>query len=126
MKSPELILTWMSGSQDGQTVRLVAGGSPPQVTLGRMPACTLSLPQEPDASRQHARLTYRDEGWWIEDLGSTNGTFMGEFDQSVRVTSPTPVLPGQIFRLGHVRFRLERGESDAVAGRQLATDAAIS
>lgn len=118
--TPEIIITWMSGSRDGESMRLVASGSPPQVTFGRMPSCTVAMPQEPDASREHARLTCREGQWWIEDLGSTNGTFLGEFEQSSRVTSPMLLLHGQIFCIGHVRFLLELPATDAIASQQKA------
>src|SRR5437016_5298843 len=45
----------------------------PEVILGRAPGCDLRL-DDPDVSRQHARLTLRDDGIWLTDLGSTNGT----------------------------------------------------
>lgn len=118
--TPEVNITWMSGAQDGESVRLVAAGSPPHVTFGRIPACSLAMPQEPDASREHARLTCRDGQWWLEDLSSTNGTFLGEFEKSIRVTSPMPVQSGQIFRIGRVRFLLEFPQEVSIAGQECA------
>ncbi len=91
----EVNITWMSGSQDGESVRLLADGSPPHVTFGRMATCSLAMPQELDALREHARLVCRDGQWWLEDLNSTNGTFLGEFEESICVTSPMPIQCGQ-------------------------------
>ncbi|MDW8327254.1 MAG: FHA domain-containing protein [Anaerolineales bacterium] len=50
-----------------------------------------------EISRQHARLTEQaDGGWQVEDLASTNGTFVnGE-----RVTGPRPLKPGDVLGLG--------------------------
>ena len=101
-------------------MRLVAGGSPPHVAIGRMPTCSLAMPQEPDASREHARLTCRDGQWWLEDLKSTNGTFLGEFEKSRQVTAPVQIQSGQIFRIGHVRFLLDIPQKSAIAGQQYA------
>ena len=70
--------------------------------------CSICLPDDPEASRRHARLFFRDGAWWIEDLGSANGTFVGEFAQSRKISSAAKLLPGQIFRVGLTRFRLER------------------
>lgn len=55
-----------------------------------------------------ARPFNRDGGWWLEDLGSANGTFVGEFAHSRKVAAAVKLLPGQIFRVGLTRFRLER------------------
>jgi GAF domain-containing protein len=45
-------------------------------TLGRDPSCLCSLPQDPSVSRQHAKVHFQDNRWWIRDLGSRNGTIL--------------------------------------------------
>jgi pSer/pThr/pTyr-binding forkhead associated (FHA) protein len=109
-----LILTHMSGPDDGRVERLSAHGAPPEVTLGRAPLCTVCISHDPLVSRQHARVFRRDGAWWLEDLGSANGTFAGEFAQSLRVTDPVRLYPSHIFRLGQSRFRVEADESSAM------------
>ena len=59
--------------------------------VGRGDDCDLTLDDD-KASRRHARLTATADGTiTIEDLGSTNGTYVG----AVRITEPTPVRAGQ-------------------------------
>lgn len=108
----------MSGPRDGEVVTLVAAGEPRSVTFGRLATCGVSLPDDPDVSRQHARVTWRDGAWWLEDAGSSNGTFLGEFAAAVRVTAPTRVSVGEIFRVGRTRFRVES------SSKEVARDAA--
>ncbi len=63
-------------------LRLV-GSHPPKewpleggrLVMGRLPACEISL-NDANASRQHAELVRREDGWWIVDLDSTNGTYV--------------------------------------------------
>lgn len=105
--TPSLVLTFMSGPRDGEVVTLVPQGDPPAVTFGRLATCGVSLPDDPDVSRQHARLTWREGAWWIEDAGSSNGTFLGEFAAAIRVTVASRISAGEIFRVGRTRFRLE-------------------
>lgn len=107
MISP-LILTYMSGPDDGRTEVVAADSINAIVTIGRLPDCTISIVSDPDASRRHARIFRRDGEWWLEDLGSANGTFIGEFAQSQKISAPVKLLPGQIFRIGLTRFRLEK------------------
>lgn len=57
-------------------------------------------------SRRHARLVWREDSWWLEDLESTNGTFVGEFAAAQRLAAPVRLEPGQVFRVGLARFRL--------------------
>lgn len=57
------------------------------------------------ASARHAILTFRGRGWYVEDLGSTNGTLVN----GVRVTRATPLGFGDELLVGTTRLRLERG-----------------
>ena len=56
------------------------------------------------ASASHAALTYRGRAWYLEDFGSTNGTFVNGH----RVEGVVPLAFGDEVQLGQVRFRLER------------------
>ncbi len=68
---------------------------PGQYEIGRMPDCWLTL-EDDLASRYHARLTVTDEGVWIEDLGSRNGTYVnGE-----RVDARVRLDDGDKIRIG--------------------------
>ena len=55
-----------------------------QVTVGRNPACDCVIDQE-TISAVHARFSFRQGHWWLEDLESTNGTFINEEPISVPV-----------------------------------------
>jgi pSer/pThr/pTyr-binding forkhead associated (FHA) protein len=59
---------------------------------------------DPYASAQHAVLTYRGRGWYVEDLASTNGTFVG----GAPVTGVTALGYGDEIVVGDTRLRLER------------------
>lgn len=103
----QLIFTYMSGPEDGRTEVISVEDNNAIVTIGRLPECTISIVCDPDASRRHARIFLKGDEWWLEDLGSANGTFIGEFAQSRKITVPEKLLLGQIFRIGLTRFRLE-------------------
>jgi pSer/pThr/pTyr-binding forkhead associated (FHA) protein len=87
------------GSLRGTTLTL--GQAP--VLIGRAPECTLVLDDD-FASARHARLFPQDGAWIAEDLGSTNGTFLG----GVRLTDPTRVEPGVPVRVGRTVLELRR------------------
>src|SRR5690625_4137877 len=70
------------GSMSGTTMAL---GST-SITIGRDPACTLVL-DDTYASTRHARIFPGDGSWFVEDLGSTNGTYVG----SQRLHGSTPL-----------------------------------
>ena len=69
--------------------------------VGRAEACQIRLP-DTYASSFHARIYSRDGSWYIEDLGSTNGTYL---DQQ-RVQGPLLVGPGQPIRIGQTALEL--------------------
>lgn len=71
---------------------------------GRGPESSLQLDGDDFASAQHALIAPRVDGVWVEDLRSTNGTFVN----GARVTSERLLRPGDVLRLGQTELRLER------------------
>ncbi|WP_369140226.1 FHA domain-containing protein FhaB/FipA [Modestobacter versicolor] len=71
------------------------------ILIGRADDSTLVLTDD-FASSRHARLTNRTGQWYVEDLGSTNGTYL---DQQ-RVQGPLLVSPGQPIRIGQTVLEL--------------------
>ena len=74
-----------------------------QVTIGRAPDSTLVIDDD-YASSRHARIYPGDDGWIVEDLGSTNGTWV---DRN-RITSPTILPPNVPLRIGRTTLQLQR------------------
>jgi pSer/pThr/pTyr-binding forkhead associated (FHA) protein len=69
-------------------------------TIGRERGNDVVVDEE-TVSGRHARLVLRDGRWWIEDLGSTNGTLVNE----AQVDRARPLRPGDIIQVGRVRLR---------------------
>lgn len=101
-----LTLTFMSGARDGEVVQLTTAGSPQSVSIGRTAPCQLVLSDDPDMSRRHARIFWSGSSWMIEDVGSSNGTFLGEFQAERKLSASTAIKEGDIFRVGLTRLRL--------------------
>lgn len=75
------------------------------ITLGRAPTNDVVI-AEPQVSRQHARIVRQDDVLVIEDLGSTNGTFVN----GMRLVGPHVLLNGDVISLGDaVRFTYYAG-----------------
>lgn len=72
------------------------------LTIGRAPGSMLRLTHY-TVSRSHARMRGTGDGWWLRDLGSSNGTWVN----GGRVTSRVRVGPGDTVHFGDVGFRLE-------------------
>lgn len=71
------------------------------VLVGRNPECALVLDDD-YASGRHCRFFPEGEGWFVEDLGSTNGTYIGR----EKLTSPRPVEIGTTLRIGKTVLEL--------------------
>lgn len=80
---------------------LALGTAP--VLVGRSPDCSLVLDDD-YASGRHLRLFPRDGRWWVEDLGSTNGTLLGREP----LGAPAPVEAGAQLRIGRTVLELRR------------------
>jgi pSer/pThr/pTyr-binding forkhead associated (FHA) protein len=74
-----------------------------QITLGRANDATLML-NDDYASSRHARIFPQDGQWIVEDLGSTNGTYLDR----QKVTRPMPVPLGVPIRIGKTVLELRR------------------
>lgn len=79
--------------------RITLGEAP--ITIGRAEDSTLVITDD-FASARHARLVPRDGQWFVEDLGSTNGTYL---DRG-KVSGPTPVPLGVPIRIGRTSLEL--------------------
>lgn len=71
--------------------------SQPEVVMGRSSACDYII-DDPTVSARHARLSFRQAQWWLDDLASTNGTFLnGEpVKSSALVTNGDKLCLGQV------------------------------
>jgi pSer/pThr/pTyr-binding forkhead associated (FHA) protein len=73
------------------------------VEVGRALENELQLEEDEFASSKHARLTPQRDGVWLEDMGSTNGTFVN----GVRLKKARRLEPGDVIRIGESDFRYE-------------------
>jgi FHA domain len=73
------------------------------ITVGRAAENELVLDSDEFASVKHARIEPRRDGVWLEDLDSTNGTFVN----GMKVTSRKKLSPGDIIRVGETDLRYE-------------------
>ena len=78
----------------GVNTRISLGDQP--LLLGRADDSTLVLTDD-YASERHARLSRRGDDWYVEDLGSTNGTYLdrAKVTTAVRVPTNTPIRIGK-------------------------------
>lgn len=92
-------LVVIEGSLRGTSVSL--GGN--AVTIGRSPDSTLVIDDD-YASSHHARVYPHEDSWVVEDLGSTNGTYL----QRSRIAAPTVVPIGVPIRIGKTVLELRK------------------
>lgn len=74
---------------------------PGEYLIGSDPSCQLHL-EDDSASHKHARLLFDGEKFVVEDLGSTNGTFL----DGVRLTNLVPIRLGQQLQIGQSLLEL--------------------
>ena len=74
-----------------------------QLTIGRGRQNDIALPHDEYASARHARFEPRQDGVWIQDLGSTNGTYLN----GARLERPRRLTPGDIVRIGDTDLRYD-------------------
>jgi hypothetical protein len=73
------------------------------ITVGRGGQNDVPLDGDEFSSAQHARFESRRDGLWVEDIGSTNGTFVN----GARVTTPRRLGKGDVVRVGQTDFTVD-------------------
>lgn len=74
-----------------------------EASIGRAAGCQITL-DDTYSSQIHARVFQRDGSWQIEDLGSTNGTWI----ERTRITTPTVLPVGAPLRVGRTTLQLQK------------------
>nr|MDQ3570278.1 FHA domain-containing protein [Actinomycetota bacterium] len=75
-----------------------------ELKLGRSSDCHISLSEDSFVSQAHARIYRRDGRVWLEDLGSTNGTYLN----STAVSAPTVLHRGDRIQVGRTVLEVNR------------------
>jgi FHA domain len=74
-----------------------------QLTIGRGNQNDITITSDEYASARHARFEPRQDGVWVQDLGSTNGTYLN----GARLESPRRLTRGDVVRVGETDLRFE-------------------
>lgn len=96
--APKIKLELLSGPLDGLIFEL----ADKETTIGRDPSCDIQLQLDNLISRKHATIRRENGNYWIEDLGSRNGTFIKE--QAIK--GKTQLSLETVFRIGATEMRL--------------------
>ena len=75
-----------------------------ELTIGRSPGCGVSMPEDIYTSTLHARLFRHNDQLWVEDLGSTNGTYVN----SEQIAKAVRLGKGDMLQVGSTVFEVSR------------------
>jgi hypothetical protein len=97
--SGRLVVLKSADLADGEEFELNSS----QLTIGRGNQNDIPITSDEYASARHARFEPRQDGVWVQDLGSTNGTFLN----GARLESPRRLSRGDVVRVGETDLRFE-------------------
>ena len=75
-----------------------------QLTIGRSRQNDIAISTDEYASARHARFEPRQDGVWVQDLGSTNGTYLN----GARLEHPRRLTQGDVVRIGETDLRFDQ------------------
>jgi hypothetical protein len=97
--SGKLVVVKSPALEEGEELQLDSA----PLLLGRGSRNDVNLARDEYASTEHARVEPRRDGVWLEDVGSTNGTYLN----GNRLTRAKKLAPGDIVRIGETELRYE-------------------
>ena len=102
--SASVLLLQPADEPEDEPYRIEAG----EIVVGREKICGLRL-QDKTVSSRHAMISFQYKQWWVEDLGSTNGTYLN----AMAVSTPTVLVKGDTLTIG--KFSLVVGFETTLA-----------
>jgi hypothetical protein len=99
LQSGRLVVVRSSDLDEGENFDLNSS----QLTIGRGNQNDIAIATDEYASARHARFEPRQDGVWVQDLGSTNGTFLN----GTRLERPRRLSRGDVVRVGETDLRFE-------------------
>lgn len=103
MQIPKLQIDVLAGPETGASFSYQKDC----ITLGRAGDNDVALPSDSAVSARHARLIWQETQWFVEDMGSKNGTFIEKSEASQKVETPRALTPGQQIVMGESVLALE-------------------
>lgn len=107
----------MSGVEDGTLLEFATANNDGEaaddkwtLTIGRRDENDICLRNDTYISRKHAKLHWKNKLWWLEDLNSTNGTFVenpDNFFDDRAVKGFIKLKDNQVFRVGRTWLRIQ-------------------
>jgi hypothetical protein len=97
--SGRLVVVSSPALEEGDEVSLDSSS----LLVGRGSRNDVDLTGDEYASSEHARIEPRRDGVWLEDVGSTNGTYLN----GVQLSHPKRLTPGDVVRIGETELRYE-------------------
>ncbi len=85
--------------RNGTATPILKHFAQPEIILGRDPGCDIPILDD-TVSTRHAQLNYHHGQWWLEDLGSMNGTTLNE----IALNMPTVITSGDEIMCGSTRI----------------------
>jgi pSer/pThr/pTyr-binding forkhead associated (FHA) protein len=99
LRSGRLVVVRSPDLSEGEDFELNSA----QLTIGRGNQNDIAIGTDEYASARHARFEPRQDGVWVQDLGSTNGTYLN----GTRLDRPRRLSRGDIVRVGETDLRFE-------------------
>lgn len=111
LKTPIINLEVVTGQEKTVQNRFTEN----EIVIGRDKNCDLPVMDEA-VSAHHAHITFHHRQWWLEDLNSTNGTFLNR----EKIITPNVLTTGDEFKCGDTLFRVRIGlDSQPSTAQQL-------